>query len=133
MARKQKRSREVYDEVKVVDNSNTPLEVFKFADSIAGDSLRSAKYLSLTNVGDAGIEVQLKYDAWTNGTPDYTNLLLGCGEHIALNGTGILNFDENSSAANSASVDNNSNHGQPSGYFDSGADLDGAQIGRAHV
>ena len=123
---------ELYNEIKTVDNSNTPLEVFKFADSIAGDSLRSAKQLVLANVGHAGLEIQLKYDAWTNGTPDangsavYTNFLLGCGEYISLNSTGIVNFDENTSAANAASVDNNTAYGLPDGYIDSGADLDGA-------
>tara|TARA_B100001123_G_scaffold450969_1_gene625611 strand:- start:4379 stop:6766 length:2388 start_codon:yes stop_codon:yes gene_type:complete len=112
---------ELYNEIKEVDNSNTPLEVFKFSETIAGDSIRNAKQLVLANEGSSGLEIQLKYDAWTNGTPDgngsavYTNLLLGCGEYIMLNDAGIVNFDENTSAANAYTKDNDST-GVDKGY-----------------
>ena len=103
---------ELYNEVKTVDNSNTPVEVFKFADALAGDSFRGAKQLILANEGHGGLEIQLKYDAWANGTPDsngsavYTNFLLGCGEYLTFNDSGIVNFDENTSAANAYTKDN---------------------------
>ena len=121
---------EMYNQTKTINNSNTPVEVFKFSDTLAGDSFLNAKQLVLVNEGYGGLEVQIKYDAWANGTPDtngsavYTNFLLGEGEYLTFNNSKIVNFDENSSAANAYTRDNDSITAV--GYTESGALLDGA-------
>ena len=121
---------EMYNQAKTITNSNAPVEVFKFADTLAGDSFLNAKQLVLVNEGYGGIEVQIKYDAWANGTPDtngsavYTNFLLGEGEYLTFNNSKVVNFDENTSAANAYTRD--SDRIPVKGYTESGVILDGA-------
>ena len=113
-----------------VDNSDTPILLVTGSADKGVNSINNSKSIMIKNSGVVGAELRISFETWaaaspdTNGSAAYYSQLLGAGDFVFLPNIKQCGYQNSTSAANGATLDNEAPDSNM--YTDSGADLDHA-------